>query len=45
MLARRFGELPNSVLARLNSASTEELEAWSLNILDAASLSEVFGPC
>jgi len=45
MLARRFGALPDSVLARLNSASTEELEAWSLNILDAASLSEVFGPC
>ena len=45
MLARRFGALPDSVLARLSNASSDELEAWSLNLLDAASLDEVFGPC
>ena len=44
MLARRFGALPDSVLTRLNDASSDELEAWSLNILDAASLDEVFAP-
>lgn len=44
LLLRRFGALPPAVGARLGDASTAELEAWADNVLDAATLDEVFGP-
>ncbi|TBU88680.1 hypothetical protein DNJ95_17865 [Stutzerimonas kirkiae] len=42
LLARRFGELDGSTLARVQLAETTELERWAENILDASSLDEVF---
>lgn len=42
-LARRFGEVPEVVTERVRSATAEQLETWSLNILEAATLDEVFG--
>lgn len=41
-LSRRFGPLDASVEERLQQASTEELERWTENILDARTLDEVF---
>lgn len=43
-LRRRFGPLPSAVEARLGGASTADLEAWADNVLDAATLDEVFEP-
>ena len=41
-LTRRFGPLDAATERRLQEASSEELERWADNILDAASLDEVF---
>ncbi|SHI27121.1 DUF4351 domain-containing protein [Pollutimonas bauzanensis] len=41
-MTRKFGSLPESVRQRLRQASAEQLEAWSLNVLDAAHLEDVF---
>lgn len=41
-LNRRFGPLDNTVELRLQRASSEELERWAENILDAQTLDEVF---
>jgi hypothetical protein len=41
-LARRFGPLSSRTRARLQKASVAELERWADNILDAATLDEVF---
>ncbi|MEX1058176.1 MAG: DUF4351 domain-containing protein [Natronospirillum sp.] len=41
-LTRRFGELPADMEQRLTNATSEELEAWAENILDAQTLDEVF---
>jgi len=41
-LTHRFGPLSEHIQQRLNDASSEELESWALNLLDAASLDEVF---
>ena len=41
-LRRRFGALPPRVGARLGAAAEAELEAWADNVLDAATLDEVF---
>ncbi|MBN9474749.1 MAG: Rpn family recombination-promoting nuclease/putative transposase [Burkholderiales bacterium] len=43
LLARRFGPLPDATIQRLREASDVELEAWSANLLDAATLAKVFG--
>ncbi|MDG4550027.1 MAG: Rpn family recombination-promoting nuclease/putative transposase [Candidatus Contendobacter sp.] len=43
-LARRFGPLPNDVIAQLGTATTEQLECWGDRVLDAASLEDVFRP-
>ncbi len=43
LLARRFGELPDSVKSRLESATEDELEAWSDAMLTANAVDEVFG--
>lgn len=42
LLARKFGPLPESIEQRLNAATAAQLETWSLNILDATVLEEVF---
>lgn len=41
-LSRRFGSLPDAVRVRLISASIEQLEIWTIRILDADALDEVF---
>ena len=42
-LSRKFGPLPANILKRLREADTEQLQAWSLKVLDAQTLEEVFG--
>ena len=44
LLRRRFGLLPPAVAARLSRASAGEIEAWADNVLDAATLDDVFRP-
>lgn len=39
-LRRRFGELPEAVVAQVRAAPSEQIEVWALRILDARSLSE-----
>ncbi len=41
-LQKRFGDLPASAMERISNASEQELSAWSLKLLDAQSLDEVF---
>lgn len=41
-LIRRFGPLSAALRERLAAASDSELTVWALNVLDAASLDEVF---
>lgn len=43
LLQLRFGELPTWVDERFEQATREDLECWCQRILDARSLSEVFG--
>jgi len=42
LLAHKFGPLPDAVSQRLKNATSAQLEAWSLAVLDANSLEEVF---
>ena len=42
LLKRRFGEIDSTTRQRLESATTDELEQWGENILDARTLDEVF---
>ncbi|HEY9281116.1 MAG TPA: Rpn family recombination-promoting nuclease/putative transposase [Eoetvoesiella sp.] len=42
LLIRKFGPLPQPIQQRLQGATSAQLETWSLNILDATSLDEVF---
>jgi len=42
LLVRRFGELPSWASAKLEAASAETIESWSLQLLDAHSLDDVF---
>ena len=44
LLSRRFGPLPPEVLARIASASEEDINQWVDRILDAGCLEEVFRP-
>jgi transposase len=41
-LAKRFGPLNAETLTRLQTATLEQLEIWAENLLDAATLDEVF---
>jgi len=41
-LQKRFGELPESVRARVREAGAEELERWGERLLEVSSLSDVF---
>lgn len=40
LLTRRFGELDAATLERLDNASSEELEQWADNVIEAQSLQE-----
>jgi hypothetical protein len=42
LLVKRFGSLNVEIEARLKSATLEQLEQWTENILDAATLEDVF---
>jgi len=42
MLERKFGTLEISCQARLAGANAEQLQAWSLNLLDAQRIDDVF---
>ena len=42
LLARKFGPLGESALARLDNATLEQLEQWTDNFLDATTLEDVF---
>ena len=42
LLRRKFGALPVNISERINAAETEQLQAWSLNVLDAETLNDVF---
>ena len=42
LLQRRFGTLPAPVQQRLTNATLDELEVWSLKVLDAKTLEDVF---
>ena len=41
-LRKRFGELPESVRARVSAAGPDELEHWGERLLEVSSLSELF---
>ena len=41
-LRRRFGLLPPEVVERLGQAAADDLETWADNVLDAATLDDVF---
>jgi hypothetical protein len=42
LLARRFGPPTAEAQARLKTATLEQLEQWAENLLDAATLEDVF---
>jgi len=42
LLHKRFGELPDSVGARVRAATCEQLEHWGDRLLDGVSLNELF---
>jgi len=42
MIERKFGPLPSVIEERLRQATPAQLEAWSLNLLDAKSLDDVW---
>jgi hypothetical protein len=39
---QKFGPLPDSVVAKLHAASTEQLEGWTGRVLSATTLDEIF---
>lgn len=43
LLAKRFGDLPDAVLARVDAATVDQLELWAERVLVAHSLAEVLG--
>jgi flagellar biosynthesis/type III secretory pathway protein FliH len=42
LLTHRFGLLPEAIQMRLRSATTEQLEYWADQVLDAATIEDVF---
>jgi hypothetical protein len=42
LMTRRFGPIGEATQARLDNATLEQLEQWTDNILDAATLDDVF---
>jgi flagellar biosynthesis/type III secretory pathway protein FliH len=43
MLTRRFGPLPEWAAQQLKAATAEQFDLWAERVLDAASLTDVFG--
>lgn len=43
LLTKRFGAVPDSMGARIEAASLEQIETWFDRAVDAASLAEIFG--
>jgi hypothetical protein len=43
LLRKRFGELPASVCARIQSATSEQLEEWAERLMEVTTLNELFG--
>ncbi|WP_322994408.1 DUF4351 domain-containing protein [Castellaniella sp.] len=43
LIERRFGSQPDSLHEKIHTASSPQLEAWSLNFVDAQTLDDVFG--
>jgi len=41
-LTRKFGSIPETIQQKIQTATPAQLETWSLNILDATTLDEVF---
>ncbi|MDN5843355.1 MAG: DUF4351 domain-containing protein, partial [Alcaligenaceae bacterium] len=41
-ITRKFGSFPKATRQRIQTATSAQLETWSLNILDAETLDEVF---
>lgn len=44
LLSKRFGPLPAGVLARIDSATPDQIESWLDAVLDAPTLEVIFGP-
>lgn len=44
LLGKRFGAVRDDVAARVRAASLEDLERWTLRVLDANDLDRVFAP-
>ena len=44
LLSKRFGVIPPDVLAKIASASQEQVDSWLDQVLDAGSLGDLFGP-
>ena len=44
LLTKRFGPLPVDVVARIKSASSEQIESWLDAVLDHPTLDAVFQP-
>lgn len=42
MIQRRFGPISDAVTQRIRTAQAPQLEIWSLNLLDASALEDVF---
>lgn len=42
LLVRRFGALPNEVVNRIATATSEQIETWGDRVLDAVTLDEIF---
>jgi predicted transposase/invertase (TIGR01784 family) len=43
LLRKRFGDIPDALMAKIADASTPQLEQWLVRILDAKAIEEVFG--
>jgi hypothetical protein len=42
LLTQKFGPLPDSAVAKLHAASTEQLDGWTGRVLSATTLDEIF---
>ena len=42
LLTQKFGPLPDSAVAKLHAASTEQLEVWTGRVLSATTLDDIF---
>ncbi|WP_083272257.1 DUF4351 domain-containing protein [Pseudomonas sp. AP19] len=42
LLVRRFGTLSSDVVAKIEAASSRQLELWADRVLDAPSLDDIF---